>query len=416
MKWVRNIIALFVSKNRELYCAACKGDIDKVTTFIEAGGRLGTKDRSVLGKGRTVAHYAAEHGQTGILTLVASESRAVLNMRDELGLTPLMVACESSQDAEFLRQMIQLGAEVNSQVLESGLTALDLSARQGDCENVNVLLQAGAKLYSRTRFASSKPLISAVMGGSMEMIKYLVTVGADVNERNSYGETPLMIAAKAGSVEMVQLLVRMGADVSAVSIDGANAADYAISKGHMPIADALSSLFTSKAAHVPVSEELRDTCQRVSKVVHVDMDAPTETTKFFHWKVNDYVARKVSHELHGELLSKGLYFFSTSGGLGLVAGADQFEVIRIVGTRTSSLINGELIAKLKDINGMWPFDLWGVGGDFVWGEFACPIHDELQLAQCIECICPLATEIGAKSLEDLAQHFRVSREFELRWD
>ena len=54
-----------------------------------------------------------------------------------------------------------------------------------------------------------------------DYIRELISVGADVNARNTLGNTPLMFAAGNSSTpEIVELLLEKGADVNARSTDG----------------------------------------------------------------------------------------------------------------------------------------------------------------------------------------------------
>jgi len=51
--------------------------------------------------------------------------------------------------------------------------------------------------------------------GNMEMVKYLVDHGADLNKKNTYGKTPLFNACyHCKSVEAIKYLIEKGANVN----------------------------------------------------------------------------------------------------------------------------------------------------------------------------------------------------------
>jgi hypothetical protein len=64
--------------------------------------------------------------------------------------------------------------------------------------------------------------------GMMAAVKYLVEeLHADVNARDHEGNTPLHNAAARGDVDMIKYLVSKGADVTAVNREGKTTADLA---------------------------------------------------------------------------------------------------------------------------------------------------------------------------------------------
>ena len=87
------------------------------------------------------------------------------------------------------------------------------AAQDGDLEKVRTLTTAG---YPVNAFddLSFTPLHYAVRGEHLEVAKYLLSVGADVNahEEAKIGNTPLREIADNCSFEMAKLLIEAGAD------------------------------------------------------------------------------------------------------------------------------------------------------------------------------------------------------------
>lgn len=101
--------------------------------------------------------------------------------------TSVMIAVYED-DLNELINLVESGADVNESIGENNYihTALDVSIK----------LQ------------------------NFKIVKYLTSVGADVNNRNINGITPLMKASSLGTDEIVELLLENGADAKALSMDG----------------------------------------------------------------------------------------------------------------------------------------------------------------------------------------------------
>jgi cytohesin len=60
----------------------------------------------------------------------------------------------------------------------------------------------------------TSPLHEAARMGHTEVVKALISAGADIHALDENGKTPLHEAARMGHIETVQLLIAVGADIN----------------------------------------------------------------------------------------------------------------------------------------------------------------------------------------------------------
>ena len=53
-----------------------------------------------------------------------------------------------------------------------------------------------------------------------DIVKTLIKIGADIEAKNSEGNTPLHFAAQSGNTEVIMALLAAGADINATNQDG----------------------------------------------------------------------------------------------------------------------------------------------------------------------------------------------------
>ncbi|MFH2201546.1 MAG: ankyrin repeat domain-containing protein [Elusimicrobiota bacterium] len=105
----------------------------------------------------------------------------------------------------------------------AGRKALAEAAYKDDLELIKFLVSKGANPNSEV--SGYTPLYSAAGRGNLAMVKLLVSLGADVNKRNGYSSTPLMSATE--HPEVFSWLLSQGADAAAKNADGATALEMA---------------------------------------------------------------------------------------------------------------------------------------------------------------------------------------------
>ena len=98
-------------------------------------------------------------------------------------------------------------------------------------------------------------LVGAASRGDLELVKYTLGKGADINGRDERGNTPLIRAAMHGHEAVVAFLLESGASTGLKNIRGLNAAHAllsAVRKGHIKPED----LFRAEKHHL-ISKLLR---------------------------------------------------------------------------------------------------------------------------------------------------------------
>ena len=148
-----------------------------------------------------------------------------------------------NQDLNDLRSIINKNKAILNDIEDSkGNTLLNVAVIEGHIEIVKYLVSDGADLNQQDS-SEETPLIIAIKEGKLDLIAYFLSQGADVNVKVYFNETPLHKAVDKGELEIVKLVVTNGADLNlknnqketplfvAVESNQTNVAEYLISQG-----------------------------------------------------------------------------------------------------------------------------------------------------------------------------------------
>ena len=108
----------------------------------------------------------------------------------------------------------------------NGDTALIQATRAGELEVVQWLIQVGANINARNNDGNNA-LWFACFRDRFDLIEPLINAGIDLNNQNDNGATTLMYAASAGKTNMVQVLLAANADAQLTNLDDFRAIDFA---------------------------------------------------------------------------------------------------------------------------------------------------------------------------------------------
>ena len=190
---------------------------DVARLLLDHGAQVEARDP----EGSTPLLRAAAHGETGVVKLLLDRGADVAE-RDGTGQTALNAAacdCPIIDQPETLAVMkLLLERRIDIEVRDkSGETPLIHAAEWGRTENVDFLLQKGAKLEAKDTAGNSALSLASEGGGypTAETVKFLLQHGAKVDQKNDEGKSPLLLAvAGDGSdqIEIAKLLLSYGAN------------------------------------------------------------------------------------------------------------------------------------------------------------------------------------------------------------
>ncbi len=197
------------------------GQINIVKNLISKGA---TVDATVQ-NGITPLTYAARYGHTEIIMFLISKGYDIDGIALHERHTPLTCAI-GNQQRDTIQLLIQQGANVNK--LGFLFPPLTKAILENDIETVKLLIANNADVNVRSDVFDETPLMySSAKVERINITKFLIKNGANVNAQNNDGETPLMYAANGGNISTVMYLLDHKAEVNIKSSVGNTALMYA---------------------------------------------------------------------------------------------------------------------------------------------------------------------------------------------
>lgn len=121
-------------------------------------------------------------------------------------------------------------------------SSIHQASLKGDLARVKELLKMNPELLNSKGRHEKEPLHLASEAGHLDLVKFLLSKGANVNGRNIINETPLHYAIGSNHPEVVALLMAGGADINARRSDCLTSLDLASMMGRKVILKYLEKL------------------------------------------------------------------------------------------------------------------------------------------------------------------------------
>ena len=199
------------AKRTPLHYAAIEGHNDLVKYFIQNRADINTKDIN----GKTSLHYAAEKNNKSLL-LTLIENGAIINPQVALEKSPLYYAIES-KNPDLVEVLINKGADINSNGDNFDEPTLFRAVKSGNKTIVSLLIDENVLFIS---YHGYSPLHLAIEKGCLDIAKFLIEKGMNINAKDNSGNTPLHIAAKNNDSSLIELLLEKGADYNIPNQNG----------------------------------------------------------------------------------------------------------------------------------------------------------------------------------------------------
>lgn len=240
-----------------LHFAVSRNNLDALQLLLDAGvdPNALARDR-VLYEKATALHLAAGHGSVEAAeALLAAGANVNAPTISENHSTPLHWAA-SYGNLLILEYLLFKGADKTSLTGLDRASPLTLAARYGDTELAQCLLDAGADIEGEEG-SYVTPLYAAVDENEVEMVKWLVQGGANVNALSGKNEarrgSPLHLATNKNSTALVELLIQLGADPNIKELPGEEAPLHSVSSPEV------ASLLINAGADVQARTRIRKT-------------------------------------------------------------------------------------------------------------------------------------------------------------
>jgi ankyrin repeat protein len=209
--------------------------------LIDGGALVNVADQH----GNTPLHVQAHKQRSDVLGVLMREGQAKLSLPNNVGKTVLHVAVDSGS-TDMVHNVIKAAQNYNFSADHTCVSSPQDFINAGDTNGRSVLHYAVAKdlpglastlidngaSVNSADVSGNTPIHLAAAKASDATIKAVTDApGAEINKKNSSGDTALMISGGVGNVAATKELVLKGADTKVTNKAGLSATDIAFGAG-----------------------------------------------------------------------------------------------------------------------------------------------------------------------------------------
>ncbi|KAK0113913.1 hypothetical protein ONS96_014763 [Cadophora gregata f. sp. sojae] len=274
-----------------LYLAAKHDHIEIVDILLKSNAK---PDADRKGYDGTPLHWAIVRHFVDVARLLL-DYNAELETLNCVFQTPLLVAT-SVQEWEIAKLLVSKGANVNVKDSIIGVTPLHNASLYGHTELVELLLEKGAEVNATTTEGRT-PLLEAALNGNLPTLKLLVGKGADIHAQDHTEASRSALSeaiSHTPSVEVVNYLLGLGADGDLQSNGADSCLELAIKSGNTPIVQTLLAHGVDVNAqrtlskHTPIMRAVRHNQAEICRIL---LEHGADLT------LRDYSDRTVAHQI-----------------------------------------------------------------------------------------------------------------------
>ena len=160
----------------------------------------------------TELHFCQDNNDVEKAVEIVLNEGVDINIPGKSNRTPLLWASLSAS-GEFIKTLIDLGADVNAQRTDHKVAPLYLAAVWNNYVAVDILLKHGADV-GHLNISKTVGLHGCAENGFLSVSRLLIDSGCDINLRKNTGQTALYFAVKNKHKFIVKFLLESEADVN----------------------------------------------------------------------------------------------------------------------------------------------------------------------------------------------------------